>query len=55
MRVEVNQINNGYILEIETKGSKFNGKYVHKTTEEFQMLEQIGEALLGHKVKVERR
>lgn len=55
MHVEIDQVNNGYTFNIETNGSKYNGKYVCKSTEEFQMLEKIGEAILGYKIKVDRR
>lgn len=54
MHIEIDTVNNGLVYEIG--GSiKHNGEFICKATEEFDMLERIGEALLGFKIKVERR
>lgn len=52
--VHVTEKKDGYLYSI--KGTtKLDGEYVKKNTEEFQMLERIGEAVMGYKVKVERK
>ena len=52
--VEIKQVSNGYTYEI--KGPhKLGGKFVCKNTEEMEMLERIGNAVCGYKVKVERK
>lgn len=54
LTISIRQVDDGYIYEI--KGPhKLGGERVCKNTEEFKMLEKIGEAVIGFKVKVERR
>lgn len=44
----------GYLYEI--KGTtRVDGEYICKNTEEYTMLEKIGEALLGYKITVVRK
>lgn len=54
MKIEIETVHNGYINKVE--GSiKQNGVFIAKNTEELQMLEFIGEILLGKKIRVEYR
>jgi len=54
LEITIKQIDNGYVYVI--KGPyKLGGERVCKNTEEFEMLERIGKAIMGYDVKVERR
>lgn len=54
VEIKLREVTDGYIYDI--KGlNKNGGEGVFKKTEEFKMIEKIGEAILGHKIKVERR
>ncbi len=50
-QVQIKAVNNGYGVTFEGF-VRNNGPYVFKHTEEFKMLEQIGEMILGKKVEV---
>lgn len=52
--ITIKELRNGYVYEIKGN-TRNNGEFICKNTEEFLMLEVIGEALLGFRVKVERR
>ncbi len=52
--ISIKEVRNGYQYTI--KGSiKTDGDYNCMNTQEFKMLEHLGEVLLGFKIKVERR
>lgn len=45
---------NGYLLVIDG-AIKNSGEYVYKATEEFQLVERIGELLTGRKMEAKER
>lgn len=53
IEVKIREVSDGYIYEIRGL-NKGGGEGVFKKTEEIKMLEKIGLAILGFKVKVER-
>ena len=52
--ISIKEVRNGYLYTIKNS-SRTDGDYISKNTEEFKLLEHIGEVLLGFKVKVERK
>ena len=54
LEIKIREVSDGYIYEIVGL-YKQGGERVAKKTEEYHMLERIGEAILGHKIKVERK
>jgi hypothetical protein len=61
IKFKVTQVTNGYVVSVENAGT---GKkaiadnhsfHVFKNTEEFQLLEFIGQLVCEYRIKVERR
>lgn len=53
-KITIDKKKNGYLFSIEGT-VKNDGEYICKNTEEFDMLERIGEAIMGYKIVVERK
>lgn len=54
LEIVVKQVSNGFTYEI--KGPhKLGGIFICKNTEEFEMLEKIGQAISGYQVEVKRK
>ena len=54
MKIDIRTNKTGYVINIEG-AVKDNGESSYINTQEFKMLETIGEALLGYKVAVTRK
>lgn len=56
MKIQINEISNGYIVDLDTKDSSGRvmiGKTsVYKSTDVLVMLEEVGRIVYGKKVKV---
>lgn len=52
MRIEIESVNNGYVITTQDT-IRSNGVKVYKNTEEMQLLEDIGLLLVDRKVKAE--
>ncbi len=54
MKIELHSNNSGYVIVIENS-IKHNGEYSFINTQEFKLIEFLGELILDRKVKVEYR
>jgi hypothetical protein len=54
-KVNIEQVANGYIVEMRDDNALGKKPYVFMATQEHVMLEKVGHYFLGYKIKVERQ